>query len=102
LVPETGKDLVNEEEREEEVQMRKKIAAVMVACGAFFTLAAPALPFTIVNPVTGECRQVLIPGPATFPGNWEVVSATPADGPGPWNGHGHANDNTALGPVLCP
>jgi len=22
--------------------------------------------------------------------------------PGPWNGHGHANDNTALGPVICP
>jgi hypothetical protein len=55
-----------------------------------------------VNPVSGECRQVLIPGPDTFPGNWEVVSATPADGPGPWNGHGHANENTALGPVICP
>jgi len=45
----------------------------------------------------------IVPGAtATFPGNWEVVSATPADGPGPWNGHGHANDNSALGPVLCP
>ena len=82
--------------------MRKEIAVVGVACGAFLTFAAPALPFTVVNPVTGECRQVLIPGPATFPGNWEVVSATPAAGPGPWNGHGHANDNSALGPVLCP
>jgi hypothetical protein len=90
------------EEREEGFQMRKEIAAVVVSCGAFLTFAAPALPFTVVNPVTGECRQVLIPGPATFPGNWEVVSATPAAGPGPWNGHGHANDNSALGPVVCP
>jgi hypothetical protein len=30
------------------------------------------------------------------------VSSTPAEFPGPWNGHGHANDNSALGPVLCP
>jgi hypothetical protein len=83
--------------------MRKRIAAVAVAaCGAFLVFAAPAVPFTVVNPVTGECRQVLVPGPTTFPGNWEVVSATPADGPGPWNGHGHANDSSALGPVLCP
>jgi hypothetical protein len=29
------------------------------------------------------------------------VSNTPAEGPGPWNGHGHANSNTALGPVEC-
>jgi hypothetical protein len=101
LLPETVKALFTRE-REEEVQMRKEIAVVVVACGAFLTFAAPALPFTVVNPVTGECRQVLIPGPATFPGNWEVVSATPAAGPGPWNGHGHANDNSALGPVLCP
>jgi hypothetical protein len=66
--------------------MRKKLAALLVAFGAALTIVAPALPFTIVNPVTGECRQVLVPGPATFPGNWEVVSATPAAGPGPWNG----------------
>jgi hypothetical protein len=82
--------------------MRKKIAAVVVACGAFLVSAGSALPFTVVNPQTGECRQVLVPGPDTFPGNWEVVSATPAAGPGPWNGHGHANENAALGPVICP
>jgi hypothetical protein len=82
--------------------MRKKVAVLVASCGAFLTFVAPAFPFTVVNPVTGECHQVLVPGPATFPGNWEVVSATPAAGPGPWNGHGHANDNSALGPVLCP
>jgi hypothetical protein len=82
--------------------MRKKIAAVLVASGATLTFVAPASSFTIVHPQTGECRQVLIPGPATFPGNWETVSNTPAEFPGPWNGHGHASGNTALGPVLCP
>lgn len=82
--------------------MRKKIAALLVACGALLTFAAPAAPFSVVNPNTGECRQILVPGPDTFPGNWEVVSNTPAAGPGPWNGHGHANANTALGPVICP
>jgi hypothetical protein len=82
--------------------MRKKIAVLLVACGALLTLATPALPFTVINPVTGECRQILVPGPTTFPGNWEAVSATPAAFPGPWNGHGHANGNSALGPVLCP
>lgn len=82
--------------------MRKKLAALVVASGALLTFASPASPFTVVNPVTGECRQILVPGPDTFPGNWEVVSATPAAGPGPWNGHGHANGNTALGPVICP
>jgi hypothetical protein len=83
-------------------EMLKKIAALVLVSGAFLIFAAPAMPFTIVHPVTGECRQVLVPGPDTFPGNWEVVSATPAAGPGPWNGHGHANENTALGPVICP
>jgi hypothetical protein len=82
--------------------MRKKVVTLVVACGALLTFVAPAFPFTVVNPVTDEGRQILVPGPATFPGNWEVVSATPAAGPGPWNGHGHANDNAALGPVLCP
>jgi len=85
--------------------MRKRIAALVVVGGAFLTFSAPALPFTIVNPVSGECRQVLIPGPETFPGNWEVVSETPAAGPGPWNAHMIATentDNTALGPVICP
>jgi hypothetical protein len=82
--------------------MRKKLATLTVAFGALLTIVAPASPFTIVNKVTGECRQVLEPGPVTFPGNWEVVSATPAAGPGPWNGHGHANGNSALGPVFCP
>jgi hypothetical protein len=88
--------------REKEVEMRKKLAALVVASGAALTCVASAYPFSVVNPVTGECRQVLVPGPTTFPGNWEVVSATPAAGPGPWNGHTHANDNSALGPVLCP
>jgi hypothetical protein len=82
--------------------MRKKIAALVLALAALLTSVAPAFPFTVVNPVTGQCRQILVPGPDTFPGNWEVVSATPAAGPGPWNGHGHANANSALGPVLCP
>jgi hypothetical protein len=83
--------------------MRKRIATLVVlVSGALFVFAGPAQSFTVVNPVTGECRQILIPGPDTFPGNWEVVSATPAAGPGPWNGHGHANGNTALGPVICP
>jgi hypothetical protein len=82
--------------------MRKRVAALVAACGAFLTFAGSAQSFTVVNPVSGECRQVLIPGAESFPGNWEVVSATPAAGPGPWNGHGHANENTALGPVICP
>jgi hypothetical protein len=82
--------------------MLKRLSALVLVCVACLTVAAPALPFTVVNPVTGECRQVLVPGPDTFPGNWEVVSATPAAGPGPWNGHGHANQNSALGPVICP
>ncbi len=82
--------------------MLKGTAALGFVCGAVLSFAAPAGAFTVVHPVSGECRQVLIPGPETFPGSWEVVSATPADGPGPWNGHGHANENTALGPVICP
>jgi hypothetical protein len=79
--------------------MRKIIALVCVVAPLVF--AAPADPFSIIHPVTGECHQVLLPGDA-FPGNWEVVSNTPADLPGPWNGHGHANDNSAHGPVVCP
>jgi hypothetical protein len=82
--------------------MLRRIVALCVVGGAFLTFAAPAMSFSVVNPVSGECRQILVPGPETFPGNWEVVSATPAAGPGPWNGHGHANQNTALGPVICP
>ena len=82
--------------------MLRGIVALWVVCGAFLTFAAYAMAFSVVNPVSGECRQILIPGPDTFPGNWEVVSATPAAGPGPWNGHGHANENAALGPVICP
>ena len=82
--------------------MRRRLAAPIVVCGAFFMFAGPAQPFSVVHPVTGKCRQILVPGPDTFPGNWAVVSATPAAGPGPWNGHGHANENTALGPVICP
>jgi hypothetical protein len=81
--------------------MVRKIAALVVMIGAFLVLAASASPFSVINPVTGECHQVLLPG-AAFPGNWEVVSSTPADFPGPWNGHGHADDNSALGPVRCP
>ena len=82
--------------------MRKRIAVLLVACGALLMFVAPAASFSVVNPTTGECRQILVPGPDTFPGNWEVVSATPAAGPGPWNGHGHTNGNSALGPVICP
>ena len=83
------------------MRMRKTVAAV-IASGAVFSLAGSASAFSVVNPVTGECRQILVPGPDTFPGNWEVVSNTPALGPGPWNGHTHADANTALGPVICP
>ena len=82
--------------------MRKKIGTVIVASGALLMFASPASSFTVVHPKTGECRQILVPGPTTFPGNWETVSNTPAAFPGPWNGHGHANGNSALGPVLCP
>jgi hypothetical protein len=82
--------------------MLKRIAALALVCGAFLAFAAPAGAFSVVQPVSGECRQILVPGAATFPGNWDVVSNTPALGPGPWNGHMHANDNTALGPVICP
>jgi hypothetical protein len=82
--------------------VRKNVAALAIACCSFLTLSAPALSFSVVHRVTGECRQVLIPGPTTFPGNWEVVSATPAAFPGAWNGHGHASENAALGPVICP
>jgi hypothetical protein len=80
--------------------MLKRIAALALVCGAFLAFAAPAGAFSIVHPVSGDCRQVLLP--ETFPGNFDVVSATPALGPGPWNGHMHANGNTALGPVRCP
>lgn len=82
--------------------MRKKITALAAAVCAALVAAVPTSAKTVVHPVTGECRQILIPGPATFPGNWEAVSSTPAEFPGPWNGHGHANANSALGPVLCP
>jgi hypothetical protein len=82
--------------------MRKRIAAVLAVAGASLVGAGPAQPFSVVHPVTGQCRQILVPGPATFPGNWEVVSNTPAAGPGPWNGHTHASENSALGPVICP
>jgi hypothetical protein len=82
--------------------MRRKLGTVIVACSALLVLATPASSFTVVHPKSGECRQILVPGPATFPGNWETVSSTPAEFPGPWNGHGHANDKSALGPVLCP
>jgi hypothetical protein len=80
--------------------MLKRIAALCVVCGAFLAFAAPAVAFTVEHPVSGECRQVLIPD--TFPGNFEVVDANPTEAPGPWNAHTTANENTALGPVICP
>jgi hypothetical protein len=84
--------------------MLKRFAALCVVCGAFLAFAAPAGAFSVVHPVSGECRQILVP--ATFPGNFEVVDAAPPDFPGPWNGHGNARPNsdfnTALGPVICP
>jgi hypothetical protein len=82
--------------------MRKRAVALLVACSASLTFAGTAASFTVVNPVTGECQQVLVPGPDSFPGNWDAVSTTPAAAPGPWNGHTHASDNSALGPVICP
>jgi hypothetical protein len=84
-----------------EVQMLKRFAALLVVCGAFLAFAAPAGAFTVVNPVSDECRQVLIPGDA-FPGNFEVVDANPTEAPGPWNAHTTVPDNAALGPVICP
>jgi hypothetical protein len=82
--------------------MRKRVVALLVTCGALLTFAGAAASFSVVNPVTGQCRQVLVPGPDSFPGNWDAVSNTPAAAPGPWNGHTHANANSALGPVICP
>jgi hypothetical protein len=82
--------------------MLRRTVILFAAIAASVVLAGAAQAFSVVNPQTGECRQVLVPGPATFPGNWEVVSSTPALGPGPWNGHMHANDQSALGPVICP
>ena len=84
------------------VRVRSRVAALVVACGAVLSVVSGASAFSVVNPVTGQCRQILVPGPDTFPGNWEVVSNTPALGPGPWNGHMRANENSALGPVICP
>ena len=84
------------------VRIRKRVATVVVVCGAVLSAAGTASAFSIEHPVTGDCRQILVPGPATFPGNWEVVSNTPALGPGPWNGHMHADESNALGPVICP
>ena len=82
--------------------MLSRMVALLAAVAASVVLAGAAQAFSVVHPRTGECRQILIPGPATFPGNWEAVSSTPAAAPGPWNGHEHANDNSALGPVICP
>jgi hypothetical protein len=82
--------------------MQRRVAILLALCGTAFVLAGPAHAFSIEHPRTGECRQILVPGPTTFPGNWAVVSNTPAAAPGPWNGHEHANDNSAHGPVICP
>ena len=43
--------------------MRKKVGTVIVACGALLVFVAPASSFTVVHPKTGECRQILVPGP---------------------------------------
>jgi hypothetical protein len=82
--------------------MLRRIVVLSAAVAASAALAGPAQAFSIEHPRTGECRQILVPGEETFPGNWEVVSSTPAEAPGPWNGHHHANDNSAHGPVVCP
>jgi hypothetical protein len=74
---------------------------VLACVGVSLVFAAPAFPLAITNKHTGECREVLLPG-ASFPGNWEVVSNTPAEFPGPWNGVFHSNDNSALTGVRCP
>jgi hypothetical protein len=78
-----------------------RLATLLAAICASLVLAAPAFPFAITNPKTGECREVLLPGD-DFPGNWEVVSNTPADYPGPWNGVFHSNDHSAITGVHCP
>ncbi len=80
--------------------MLKRFAALWVVCGAFLTFAAPAVAFTVEHPVSGECRQVLIPG-SEFPGNFEVVDANPTEAPGPWNAHTTVPEHTALGDVFC-
>jgi hypothetical protein len=86
--------------------MLKRFAALLAVCGAFLAFAAPAGAFSIEHPVSGDCRQVLVPGPTTFPGNWDVVNNNGAEFPGPWNGHftarPNSDGNTALGPVICP
>jgi hypothetical protein len=97
-VAENGYDVVSREE----VQMVKRIAALLVVCGAFLAFAAPAAGFAVVHPVREECRQVLIPG-AAFPGNFEVVDANPTEAPGPWNAHTTVPEHTALHEeALCP
>ena len=45
--------------------MRNKIAAMIVASSALLMFATPASAFTVVHPRTGECRQILVPGPTT-------------------------------------
>ena len=47
--------------------MRKKVATMIAASGALLMFATPASSFTVVHPKTGECRQILVPGPATGP-----------------------------------
>jgi len=79
--------------------MRKVIALVCVVAPLVF--AEPAASFSIIHPVPGECHQVLLPGDA-FPGNWEVVSTTPAELPGPGTGMGTQATILRSRPVVCP
>ena len=52
--------------------MPREVATVTVASGALLTFVPPAASFTVEHPKTGEWRQILVPGPGTFPGNWET------------------------------
>jgi hypothetical protein len=82
--------------------MLKRIAALALVCGAFLAFAAPAAGFAVDHPVTGECRQVLIPG-SEFPGNFDAVDDNPTEAPGPWNAHTTVPEHTALHEAaLCP
>lgn len=47
--------------------MRKKVATTIAASGALLMFATPASSFTVVHPKTGECRQILVPGPVLCP-----------------------------------
>ncbi|MEZ5102763.1 MAG: hypothetical protein R3C15_23825 [Thermoleophilia bacterium] len=79
----------------------KRTVVWLAAVGGALAVAGPAFPFAVTHPVTGVCREVMLPG-ASFPGNWDAVSSNGAAFPGPWNGVFHSADSAALSGVRCP